>query len=261
MQDQRSGPPPSNPTQTPSPTSQTERVILTLREMLLRGDFAPNERLAELTLVRRLNASRTPVRLALDRLAREGVLEALPAGGFRVREFAIADIWDAIEIRGVLEGTAARFAAERLSEPDELLRLRLYCRDAEQLLPMTLENFVRYVEINDQFHAELWRLAKSPILARTIESLIALPFASPGALVFSDTDPAEPTNLAIIGIEHFRGIVEAIATREGTRAESLTREHARLTRRYLASVLRDRTLFSRMPGASLVRLPVPIGAL
>ena len=77
------------------PTSQTERVILTLREMLLRGDFAAGERLAELTLVRRLTASRTPVRLALDRLAREGVLEALPSGGFRVRAFAIADIRDA----------------------------------------------------------------------------------------------------------------------------------------------------------------------
>lgn len=244
-----------------SPTSQTERVILTLREMLLRGDFAPNERLAELTLVRRLNASRTPVRLALDRLAREGVLEALPAGGFRVREFAIADVWDAIEIRGVLEGTAARFAAERLSEPDELLRLRLYCRDAEQLLPMTREQFVRYVEINDAFHAELWRLAKSPMLTRAIESLVALPFASPGALVFGPDDAVEPAQLAIIGVEHFRGMVDAIATREGTRAESLAREHARLARRHLASALRDKETFGRMPGASLVRLPVPISAL
>src|SRR6478609_3520626 len=149
-----------------SAISQTERVILALRELVLRGEFRAGERLAELTLVRMLNASRTPVRLALDRLAREGVLETLPAGGFRVREFAIADIWDAIEIRGVLEGTAARFAAERLAEPDELL-------------PMSLENFVRYVEINDAFPAELWRLAKSPMLSRTIESLIALPFAGP----------------------------------------------------------------------------------
>jgi GntR family transcriptional regulator of vanillate catabolism len=77
--------------------SQTERVILALRELVLRGEFHAGERLAELTLVRMLNASRTPVRLALDRLAREGVLEALPSGGFRVREFAIADIWDAID--------------------------------------------------------------------------------------------------------------------------------------------------------------------
>jgi len=244
-----------------TPTSQTERVILTLREMLLRGEFAPGERLAELTLVRRLNASRTPVRLALDRLAREGVLEALPAGGFRVREFAIADILDAIEVRGVLEGTAARFAAERLTEPDDLLRMRVYCRDSEQLMPMTLENFVRYVEINDAFHAELWRLAKSPMLIRAIEGLIALPFASPGALVFANPDTDEPTNLAILALEHHRGIVDAIANREGTRAEAIAREHARLARRNLTSALNDRELFNRMPGASLVRLPVPIGAL
>jgi GntR family transcriptional regulator, vanillate catabolism transcriptional regulator len=243
------------------PISQTERVILALREMLLRGDFAPGERLAELTLVRRLNASRTPVRLALDRLAREGVLESLPAGGFRVRQFAIADVWDAIEIRGVLEGTAARFAAERLSEADELLRLRVCCRDAEALLPMTLEKFVRYVDINDAFHAELWRLAKSPMLARAIESLVTLPFASPGALVFANPERAEPTNLAIIAIEQFRGIVDAIANREGTRAEALAREHARLARRHLATALNNREVFNRMPGASLVRLPAPIGAL
>ena len=242
-------------------TSQTERVILTLREMLLRGDFAAGERLAELTLVRRLTASRTPVRLALDRLAREGVLEALPSGGFRVRAFAIADIRDAIEIRGVLEGTAARFAAERLSEPDELLRMRLCCRDSEHLLPMTLENFVRYVEINDAFHAELWRLAKSAMLTRAIEGLITLPFAAPGALVFVNPETDEPTQLAILALEHHRGIVDAIANREGTRAEALAREHARIARRNLNSVLTDRELFNRIPGASLVRLPVPIGAL
>jgi GntR family transcriptional regulator, vanillate catabolism transcriptional regulator len=244
-----------------TPVSQTERVILALREMLLRGDFAPGERLAELTLVRRLNASRTPVRLALDRLAREGVLEPLPSGGFRVREFAIADVWDAIEIRGVLEGTAARFAAERLSEPEELLRLRLCCRDAEALVPMTLENFVRYVDVNDAFHVELWRLAKSPMLARAIETLVTLPFASPGALVFANPERAEATNLAIIAIEQFRGIADAIANREGTRAEALAREHARLARRHLATALEHRDVFNRMPGASLVRLPVPIGAL
>ena len=62
--------------------SQTERAVLALREILLRGDFAAGQRLTELTLVARLGASRTPVRHALNRLAHEGLLEALPAGGF-----------------------------------------------------------------------------------------------------------------------------------------------------------------------------------
>ena len=65
----------SPPGETPS---HIERVAATLREKLLRGEFRPGERLAELTLVPQLKASRTPVRLALERLAHQGLLEALP---------------------------------------------------------------------------------------------------------------------------------------------------------------------------------------
>src|SRR5579871_6967635 len=99
--------------------SQTGRTLLNLREMLLRGDFQPGERISELPLVARLGVSRTPIRLALDRLAHEGLLEVCPSGGFVVREFTVEDIWDAIEMRGVLEGTAARLAAERLTDNSE----------------------------------------------------------------------------------------------------------------------------------------------
>ena len=72
--------------------------------------------------------------------------------------FAIADIYDAIEIRGVLEGTAARLAAERLGNEDEVAQLRRYYQEAAELLPMTLERFLRYIELNEVFHAELWTL-------------------------------------------------------------------------------------------------------
>src|SRR6202042_2625336 len=88
--------------------SQTGRTLLNVREMILRGDFQPGERISELPMVARLGVSRTPIRLALDRLAHEGLLEASPSGGFVVRAFTIEDVWDAIETRGVLEGAAAR---------------------------------------------------------------------------------------------------------------------------------------------------------
>jgi GntR family transcriptional regulator of vanillate catabolism len=233
--------------------SQTERVILMLREMLLRGDFKPGERLAELTLVPRLQASRTPVRLALDRLAHEGLLEALPTTGFRVREFPLADIWDAIELRGVLEGTAARLAAERLDDPQELTALRQYCGETEDLLPVSVDRFIRYIEINEAFHKALWRLAKSTMLLRTIERLVALPFAAPGALVFSDRDPAEATTEAIVALDQHRAIVEAIEHRQGTRAEAVAREHARVALRSLTRALQNTELFNKVPGASLVK--------
>ena len=234
--------------------TQTERVVLTLREMLLRGDFKPGEGLAELSVVALLGASRTPVRLALDRLAHEGLLEAKETTGFRVRAFALDDVWDAIEIRGVLEGTAARMAAERLETPEELAALRLHCRQAEALLPMTRDRFVRYTEINEAFHAGLWRLAKSTMLRRSIERIVALPFAAPGALVFSWPAADEGNTEALIAIEHHRAIVEAIEQREGGRAEALAREHARLTQRALKRALDNSESFTKMPGANLIRI-------
>ena len=239
-------------TQASDAKSQTGRVILMLREMLLRGDFAPGERLAELTLVPRLQASRTPVRLALDRLAHEGLLEALPTTGFRVRQFPLADIRDAIELRGVLEGTAARLAAERLTEAEDLAELRRCCGETADLLPSSVERFIRYIEINEAFHRELWRLAKSPILLRAIEQLVALPFAAPGALVFTNRDPEGATTEAVVALDQHRAIVEAIEQRASARAEAVAREHARVALRALNRALERRELFSQMPGASLV---------
>src|SRR5919201_1139737 len=95
------------------PTSQTTRALLSLRDLILSGEFPPGTRMSELPLVERLGVSRTPVRLALANLEHEGLLENLEGGGYAVREFTMDEIHDAIELRGVLEGTAARFAAER----------------------------------------------------------------------------------------------------------------------------------------------------
>jgi GntR family transcriptional regulator of vanillate catabolism len=236
--------------------SQLERALLTLRGMLLRGDFAPGTRLAELTLVPLLKASRTPVRLALERLAHEGLLEALPTTGFRVRAFAVADIYDAIEIRGVLEGTAARLAAQRLSRDEEVVSLRAYYAQAVELLPMTLDRFLRYIELNEAFHGELWRLAKSPMLLQAIERHITLPFVAPGALVFSREDRVAAQTDAQIALEHHRAIVEAIERRDGTRAESLAREHAQVARRALERALSGREILTGIPGATLLKRPI-----
>ncbi|HEY5294428.1 MAG TPA: GntR family transcriptional regulator, partial [Gaiellaceae bacterium] len=99
--------------------SQTTKATLGLRELIFEGAFAKGERVAEVELSDRLQVSRTPLRTALMRLAHEGLLEPLPGGGFVVASFARGDVVDAIELRGVLEGTAARLAAERLGDRHE----------------------------------------------------------------------------------------------------------------------------------------------
>jgi GntR family transcriptional regulator of vanillate catabolism len=234
---------------TPS-ASQSDRVILMLREMLLTGAFAPGQRLTELDLVGRLKASRTPIRYALTGLAHEGLLEQVHSGGYRVRAFAIEDVWDAIEIRGVLEGTAARLAAERFSGPEDLQAIREHLASMEALLPLHPKQYPRFLERNDRFHRALWTLSKSRMLIAMLEGILRLPFAAPSAHVFIESATAART--AEIGQEHHRRIVEAIALREGARAEALAREHSHIARRVIEQSLHGAKLSGRVPGATLI---------
>jgi GntR family transcriptional regulator, vanillate catabolism transcriptional regulator len=231
--------------------------VLNLREMLLRGDFRPGERISELPLVARLGVSRTPIRLALDRLAHEGLLEIFPSGGFVVKEFTVADIWDAIETRGVLEGAAARLAAERFVRDRDLEGLRKLRNDMDAILRPGIDSFVAYLDLNDVFHAEIVELARSPMLRRTLDRVFSLPFASPSGLVYARSKLPRAAELLIIGQEHHHAIVEAIENRQGARAESLAREHSRLSRRNLEIALSDTAIMNCVPGAKLIKLPAP----
>ncbi len=242
--------------------SQTGRTLLTLRELLLKGEFRPGERLSELALVERLGVSRTPIRLALDRLAHEGLLEPSPSGGFVAREFTVADIWDSIEMRGVLEGTAARLAAERLADSAELRTIRGYQaqmdsiadRQMDSVAHHTIESFAVYMNLNEAFHSELTNLAKSPMLRRSLAYLTSLPFASPSAMVFARSKLPRAAEMVTIGQEQHHAILEAIDQRQGARAEYIAREHSQLARRNLESVLSDESILSCVPGASLINV-------
>ena len=251
----------NNPLNAPG-ISQIDRAVLTIREMLLRGDFAPGERISELPLTARLleanvNVSRTPLRLALDRLANEGLLRPWPTGGFVVCEFTLTDVWDAIEIRGMLEGTAARLAAERLKSDSDLDALRKLHAQLADFVPLDADGFARYLELNEAFHAEIWRLAGSPMLIRAIEQVVKLPFAAPSALVFGQAESGHSPRLSLIAQEHHRAMIEAIANREGTRAEALAREHSRVARQNLEHTLEDWEALRRIPGGSLISFKPP----
>lgn len=237
-------------------TSQSMRALLRLRELLLNGEFAAGTRMSELPLVERLGVSRTPLRLALAKLEHEGLLELMPGGGYSVREFTRADIDDAIELRGVLEGTAVRFAAERGVRRRQIVAMRdLHEQMDEVVHEADYESFARYVDLNERFHALLLKAAGSQVLERAIDGIVSLPFASPSAFVLAQAELPESREILVVAQNHHHGIVEAIDRREGARAESLAREHSRLARRNLEIVLRDREVLERMPGASLIRLP------
>jgi len=240
--------------------SQTGRALVALRELLLKGDYRPGERLSELALVEKLGVSRTPIRLAFDRLAHEGLVEPSPSGGFVVCEFTIADIWDAIEMRGVLEGTAARLAAERLTDPLRLIRIHGLQAQMDALVQTFRHNMIgsfgMYMNLNEEFHSELVRLSASPMLKRTMAHLTALPFAAPSAMVFARSKLPGAADLLTLGQEHHHALLEAIEKHQGSRAESLAREHVQISRRNLESVLGDEAFLQCVPGASLIQRAV-----
>jgi GntR family transcriptional regulator, vanillate catabolism transcriptional regulator len=238
--------------------SQTLRALLQMRELLLRGAFRPGERLREIPLAARLKVSRTPLRLVFDRLEQEGLLTARPTGGFVAAEFSISDINDGIEIRGMLEGTAARLAAERLAGPEELDPVRSCLARIDRLLSRWTagtDALAKYIVLNQQFHDLLLGLAKSPILRRALDRAVALPFASPNAFIMGHAQKKEGREVVMISQIHHRSIIDAIANREPTRAEALAREHSRLARTSLEMVMRDKRLLIQVPGGSLIRFP------
>jgi GntR family transcriptional regulator, vanillate catabolism transcriptional regulator len=236
--------------------SQTTKATLGLRELLLDGAFKPRERVPELRLVEELGVSRTPLRIALMTLEHEGLLETLPGGGFVVREFTRTDIDDAIELRGVLEGTAARLAAERLESDDELGPLRACCRELDAVVRnRSMDAFMDYLRLNQEFHDGFLDLAKSVQLTRALEHVLALPFAPPSALLMVHAALPESWEILLVAQHQHRALVDAIGRREGARADAIAREHARIARVNLDIAVQNRHLLERVPGSTLLRLP------
>jgi GntR family transcriptional regulator of vanillate catabolism len=203
-----------------------------------------------------LGVSRTPLRLVLDRLEHEGLLKARPKGGFVARQFSPQDILDVIELRGTLEGMAARLAAERLESKSELAGMFECLADIDGVLsrmPVNVETVVAYIPCNERFHALLLDLAKSSMLRRSIEQVLALPFASPNAFVASELNSDEWSEALLVSQWQHRAIADAIANREGGRAEAVAREHSRMARRSVIKACAESRI-QAMPGGPLVRL-------
>lgn len=236
------------------------QALLRLRELILSGEFPARSRMSELPLVERLGVSRTPLRLALANLEHEGLLEPLSGGGYAVREFTQKDIDDAIELRGVLEGTAVRFGSERGVNVRQLTAMRECLEEMQEVVHKAdYSSFVRYVDLNERLHGLFLRAARSPVLERALDAIMALPFASPSAFVLAEAELPESREILVVAQSHHRALVDAIEHREGARAEGIAREHARIAKRNLDVVLANHDVLERVPGASLIRMPTRRG--
>ncbi len=231
------------------------RALIDLRQRILSGGLAGGTRLFEVPLAEELDISRTPLREALSRLAAEGLLDRAPGGGFVVRSFALADVIDTIELRGVLEGTAARLAAERGVAPERMQALRGILARLDECFGEGPDDvdFESYSDLNTEFHAAIAELAGSAVLSREIARVTRLPFASPSAFLPDSTRLDAFRRTLSPAQEQHRALVEAIGNREGTRAEMIAREHARAARRNVEYIFAtDPGLKADVPGLALI---------
>lgn len=234
--------------------TQLEKALLGLRSLVMSGAFEASTRLPEVALADRLGISRTPLRQAMDRLVAEGLLERIETGGCRVARFTLEDISDAIELRGVIEGTASRLAAERGADVAKLAEAEgaLDRIDTALANPAQID-FDAYVHENAAFHRCLAAMAGSAIIQREADRVSRLPLASPSAFLREQELIPDFYRSLVRAQEQHRAIIDAIRAREGSRAEALAREHARLARRNLDHLANaGPSIATRVPGLSLL---------
>lgn len=148
-----------------SSRSQSEEAYLRIRERIVSLNMPPGSVVNEARLREELKIGRTPIREALQRLARENLVRSIPHRGTFVTEINITDLARITEVRVVLEGHAARLAAERLSTADRDSFAELLERLEER--PSLDQRQLMWLD--QQIHREIYRAARNPFLQSTLE--------------------------------------------------------------------------------------------
>ena len=143
-------------------------VFNTLRRAIITGEFAPGERLMEISLANRLGVSRTPVREAIRKLELEGLVIMIPRKGAQVAKITEKSLRDVIEIRCVLEEFAASLACERITEEgkEKLKEAHRQFVEAAQT-----NDIIDIVEKDEQFHDAIFQATCNDRLITIINNL------------------------------------------------------------------------------------------
>ncbi|WP_144440285.1 GntR family transcriptional regulator [Limnochorda pilosa] len=193
----------------------TEQAYHLLRQEILSRRLRAGDRLVERTLGDRYRLSKTPIREAIARLERDGLVVIVPSQGAVVRRLALGEVKDLLECRQALDAFAARRAAERIQREDVV--------ELEQMLVAAERERVngspeRYREHDAAFHARIREMASNATLLRVMESL-----ESQVRLVMTSTTGL-PGRVGASMEEH-RRILEALRAKDPDAAALAASEH------------------------------------
>ncbi len=193
-----------------------EKILETIRDAILKGSLKPGERVSEPDLAERFGISRTPIREAFRQLESEGYLQVVPRKGAVVASLSERDIEEFYAIKIILEGFAARMAAEKLTGK-EIERLESI---NERLYKLADEGDVKtFFRVHNEFHEVFIKAAGNDKLSEMINQLV-MKFKRLRLASLS-----QPGRMAI-SIEDHRDMIQAFKEHDGNRADSLIRHAA-----------------------------------
>jgi len=192
-----------------------EHVFDSLKQAIIRGNMSPGEWLVESHIADTLGISRTPVREAIHKLEREGLIERQPRGGFTVLGLTRDDIEETFGIRAILEGYAARLAAIKHQEKELALLERKIEEFEKCMQKKQLDNLTR---INTEFHELLYALSKSPKLVHMINGLTDQIYRFRQIIL-------KETRMAKISNDDHKQMLGFIRKRDADGVEALVRAH------------------------------------
>lgn len=152
----------------------SDRAYETIRAMVLSGDLSPGEQLSEEALAERCGVSRTPVRDALRRLEAELLVRKTDSQRSFVADWSLGDVEDAFELRAMIEGYAARRAAERMDDRT-LEQLRVCNSEIYTAIRGAKPDVSKFLEYNKKFHEIILDAADSRRLSSLLGALIEQP--------------------------------------------------------------------------------------
>lgn len=184
-----------------------DEVYDQLVSAILSREIGPNDRLVQKKLAAELDISRTPVREALLRLEKEGVLHLANSGGFRLSKISEEETRELYQARAAIEGQAARILAVR-NDPDEIAKLRVLINETEQMTnPSTKDYFIA----NRTIHRAFMETAGNKFLLEMFDMIWGR------AMAFHLFAAIENADLAKSLGNHLE-LVDAIATGDKTKA-------------------------------------------
>ena len=223
-----------------------------IRHDIVHGAYAEGGRLSEAELCETHGVSRTPVRLALRLLEREGVILRGEGRGYKVRRPTIADILQAVQVRGHLESLAARLMAQSPDRADWLPAMEEAIRTIDKLTDLGRLDapVIRQMQAaNKVFHTTILKACGNDYIGFTCRQISHLPMLAAGSMVFDrgvrDTPDQMERGLfrLRIGNAQHQVILESIEKGDPVRAEGMMREHSHTMIEYIETFeKRDKSL-------------------